>query len=60
MAQEEKRPSVNYPFREWCRAKGFTPEYGYKLISRGELAIFKPACTPGPNSAHSSGGCLLA
>jgi hypothetical protein len=26
-----------YPFRNWCAAKGFTPQHGYNLIARGEL-----------------------
>jgi hypothetical protein len=30
-----------FPFIDWCENKHFTPQHGYQLIDRGELATVK-------------------
>lgn len=30
-----------YPLRNWCAAKGFTPQHAYNEIKRGRLKIVK-------------------
>jgi hypothetical protein len=36
-----EQPIRWYPFKDWCRSKGFTRQHGYTLIKRGELNTVK-------------------
>lgn len=34
-------PSEWFTFKDWCKAKKFTPQHGYNLIRRGQLSVVK-------------------